>query len=158
MLSDSEILKKRNLGAILRAVNAGYSFKGFSLNRLRNNPTNLKRFGRRWASMASYQTRTVRNSTYWPPTIENLADISEPQVLTNEQQDQYIQFSICLLSFNGRNLFSPIETWINSWKIEFIDLFVHLAEFEVLKYQPSFPYWVAGAVRRRPTFMHIQNL
>jgi len=27
-------------------------------------------------------------------------------------------------------------------KNEFIDLYAHLAEFEVLKYLPSFPYWM----------------
>jgi len=33
--------------------------------------------------------------------MENLADISEPQVLPDEQNEQQIQFSICLFSFNG---------------------------------------------------------
>ena len=64
--------------------------------------------------------------------------ISEPQVTPNEQKDPWIQFFICLSNFNGRNSFSPIETW---WKIEYIDLFDHLVELEVLKYRPSFPYY-----------------
>jgi len=31
---------------------------------------------------------------------------------------------------------------INRWKIEFMDLFAHMAELEVQKYPPSCPYWV----------------
>jgi len=31
--------------------------------------------------------------------MENLADISDPQVASNEQKDQKIHFSICLLIF-----------------------------------------------------------
>jgi len=42
--------------------------------------------------------------------MENLAHISETQVQPNEQRDQYIEFSICLFSFNLRNSFYPIET------------------------------------------------
>jgi len=39
--------------------------------------------------------------------MENLADLYEPQVSTNEQKDQLIQFSICLFKFKA---ISPIET------------------------------------------------
>ena len=34
-------------------------------------------------------------------------DISELQVLPNEQKDQPIKFSICLFGFNGRKAISP---------------------------------------------------
>jgi len=40
--------------------------------------------------------------------MENLADISEPKVPPNEKKDPQIKFSICLLSFNGRNCHSEI--------------------------------------------------
>jgi len=52
------------------------------------------------------------------PSVENLADISIPQVLTNEQKRS-----------------------INRWKIQFIDLLAHLVEPEVLKYWPKIPFW-----------------
>jgi len=45
-------------------------------------------------------------------SMENLADISEHQVPSNEHKDQSIKFFICLFSFNWKNRFSPIETWI----------------------------------------------
>jgi len=35
--------------------------------------------------------------------MENLAGISELQVPSNEQKDQYLQLFICLFSFNRRN-------------------------------------------------------
>ena len=54
----------------------------------------------------------------------------------NSTFDQFIQVSM------GDICISPIETWTNRWEIEFIDLFVHLGEYEVLKYLPSFPKWV----------------
>jgi len=69
--------------------------------------------------------------------MEILADIYEPQIPPNTQNDYKIQFSICLFSFNGRNgNFHPLKL-NNRWKFEFIDLFVHL----VKKYLPRFPYW-----------------
>jgi len=43
-------------------------------------------------------------------SLENSDDISEPQISPNERNNQYIQFSTCLFSFNLRNCFSPIET------------------------------------------------
>jgi len=49
-------------------------------------------------------------------------------------------FPINFFNFNGKNCFSPIENWINRWKNIFINLFAHLAELEMLKYLPSFPY------------------
>ena len=70
-------------------------------------------------------------------SMENLADISEPQVLPNEQKDQWFNFPSVYSGFNGRNCFSPVETWMNrtldqkNWKIVFIDPFTHLAELEV---------------------------
>ena len=42
--------------------------------------------------------------------MEDLADISEPQVPPNEQKDQYIQFPSVYSGFNGRKAISPIET------------------------------------------------
>ena len=58
------------------------------------------------------------------------------------------QMSKKIIKFNFPSVYSVSmrETelnwnWINRWKISFIDLFVHLAELEVLKYLASFPYW-----------------
>jgi len=39
-------------------------------------------------------------------SMENLAGISEHQVLPNEQREQYIHFFICLLSFFEEKLLS----------------------------------------------------
>ena len=39
----------------------------------------------------------------------------------------------------GEKQFLPLTL---DWKIEFIDIFVHLPELEVQKYLPSFPCWL----------------
>ena len=44
------------------------------------------------------------------------------------------------IQFRRKKLLFSHWNWINRWKIEFIDLFAHLEELEVLKYLPSFPY------------------
>jgi len=51
-------------------------------------------------------------SRYCPQftSVENLEDISEPQVSPQEQKDPYIKFSIGLLSFEWEKVISPIET------------------------------------------------
>jgi len=72
--------------------------------------------------------------------MENQADILETQVPSNEQKDRQIQFSICLFSFNKGYCFSPIATKKQMENL-IIDLSAHLAELEVLKYLPRFPYW-----------------
>jgi len=41
--------------------------------------------------------------------VKILAGIFEPQVLANEQKDQYIQFFICLFNFNGRKQFLTLK-------------------------------------------------
>jgi len=73
------------------------------------------------------------------PSMENL-DISEPQFPSCVQKDQYNSIFHVFFSFNGRRTISPIETRIVRWKFEFIKLFAHLTELEVLNHLPSFPY------------------
>ena len=76
--------------------------------------------------------------------MEKLADISEPQVPPNEQKINKFNFPP-VIQFQREKLFSSQTRG----KIEFIDLFAHLAELEVLKYLPSFPYWFPKKPRKR---------
>jgi len=69
-----------------------------------------------------------------------LADVSEPLVPSNEEKIKKFNFPSVYSGINGRKRISLIETEL----ILPNDLFVHLAELDVQKHQPSFPYWIQG--------------
>jgi len=56
-----------------------------------------------------------------------------------------LNFPIILLYFNEKKSLILIEILKIDEKTEFVDLFAHLANVEVLKYLPSFPYWAPAA-------------
>ena len=89
--------------------------------------------------MTSHQIRdTVLSAHLAGGSMENLVDISEPQVPPNEQKDQQILFSpsifsmFCFQSFFFKKLFFTIKIEKNCVKNKFTDLFAHFAELEVL--------------------------
>jgi len=69
--------------------------------------------------------------------MENMAGISEPQVLVNDQKHQKIQFFICLLNSMGEieNLEKKIK----------ISSFARTRGCEI--FALSFPYWVYAIIQ-----------
>ena len=118
------------------------------IRRLEESCTAYRRSKHLWRQQSISHRRFIELN-WVEPSMEHLAGISEPQVPSNEQKDKWIQFSICVFSFNRRKAISPIESWINRWKIEFIDIFAHLDEHDVLTCVPNFPYWNRDLVKEK---------